>query len=71
MDIKTILKEFGNLGTVATLGYNHIYIAAIVAVLITIAKLWHSFKLRASPLEDVQDYYENGGLKKSFKRYRQ
>ena len=71
MEIKKILNEILNYSGVAAVGYTNLYIGATVALLIVAVKLFYGYKQRSNPIEDKQEYYENGSLKSSTKKYRQ
>jgi len=71
MEIKKIVNEILNYSGVTAASYANLYIGATLALLIYIGKFWYGYKQRLNPIEDKQEYYENGTLKSSTKKYRQ
>lgn len=69
MDIKKIQSEIVSYASLVGASYINIYLAVLIA-LIVIFKLWYGYKLKDTAIEDTQEYYQNGKLKKISKKFR-
>lgn len=69
MDIKKFLNEITGISAIVGAGYISIYAAILIAV-IKLGSMWYGYVQRERAIEDIKEYYPNGNLKKTSKKFR-
>jgi len=71
VDIKLLTKALMKICGISVASYINVYAGIILTLLVYAMKLYYSYKLSKTPINDVQEYFPDGTLKKSSKKYRQ